>query len=56
MLQYYGVDIGVQVARKHIDWYTQNLIGAREFRSVVNQQEDPIVVRKLIQDFYTKFL
>ena len=56
MLQYYGVDIGVQVARKHIDWYTKDLIGAKEFRALVNQQEDPIVVRKLIQDFYIKFL
>jgi len=52
MLQYYGRSIGVQVARKHIDWYTKDLMGAKDFCSLVNQQEDPGIVLKAIRDFY----
>ena len=32
---------GVNIARKHIGWYTKGLPGSAEFRNRVNQQDDP---------------
>jgi tRNA-dihydrouridine synthase B len=36
---FYGEDLGVRVARKHIGWYTKELDNATAFRAVVNQAE-----------------
>ena len=44
MLELYGTQIGVNLARKHIGWYTKGLPGSAEFRNKVNQQDDPAVV------------
>jgi tRNA-dihydrouridine synthase B len=32
----YGEDTGVRVARKHLGWYTQDLVGGEDFRRDVN--------------------
>jgi tRNA-dihydrouridine synthase len=37
----YGTHTGVNLARKHIGWYTKGLPGSAEFRNMVNQQDDP---------------
>ncbi len=37
--EFYGEAIGVRVARKHIGWYTGQLLGQREFRSRINRIE-----------------
>jgi tRNA-dihydrouridine synthase B len=34
---FYGVDVGVKVARKHISWYTKGLAGSASFRQAMNQ-------------------
>ncbi len=52
MLEHYGTDAGVRMARKHIAWYSTGLPGSAEFRAVVNQANDPVRVRGLIRDFY----
>ena len=44
MLSLYGRQTGVNLARKHIGWYTKGLPGSAEFRNRVNQQDDPAVV------------
>ena len=44
MLAIYGTHTGVNLARKHIGWYTKGLPGSAELRNNVNQQDDPAVV------------
>lgn len=52
MLDYYGVDAGVRIARKHIAWYSKGLPGSAEFRARVNQTADAAAVRGLVADLY----
>ena len=56
MLRLYGVQTGVNLARKHIGWYTKGLPGSAELRNTVNQQADPAVVVRMLQDFYAPWL
>ena len=56
MQSLYGVQTGVNLARKHIGWYTKGLAGSAEFRNQVNQQDDPKVVTGMLQDFYSPWL
>ena len=56
MLDHYGPEIGVNMARKHIGWYTKGLDGSAEFRNTVNQQPDPTVVLDMLERFYTPWL
>src|SRR5687768_2052743 len=52
----YGVQTGVNLARKHIGWYTKGLTGSAEFRNRVNQQDDPRVVIEMLREFYSPWL
>ncbi len=52
MLALYGTETGVNLARKHIGWYTRGLHGSAEFRNRVNQQADPKVVLAMLAEFY----
>lgn len=52
MLDHYGVDVGVKVARKHIGWYTKGLPGSAEFRNRANQEDDPEQVSQMLADFF----
>jgi tRNA-dihydrouridine synthase B len=52
MLDHYGVDVGVKVARKHIGWYTKGLPGSAEFRNRANQEDDPEQVLQMLTDFF----
>jgi tRNA-dihydrouridine synthase B len=56
MLELYGTHTGVNLARKHIGWYTKGLPGSAELRNTVNQQDDPAVVVRMLQDFYSPWL
>src|SRR5438067_1602316 len=56
MLQLYGTHTGVNLARKHIGWYTKGLPGSAELRNTVNQQDDPAVVVLMLQEFYSPWL
>jgi tRNA-dihydrouridine synthase B len=56
MLSLYGTHTGVNLARKHIGWYTKGLPGSAELRNQVNQQDDPQVVVRMLQDFYSPWL
>jgi tRNA-dihydrouridine synthase B len=37
LYEFYGVETGVRVARKHISWYTKGLSGSANFRHSMNQ-------------------
>jgi len=52
MLEHYGTDAGVRMARKHIAWYSTGLPGSAEFRAAINQAYDPVRVREMIREFY----
>jgi len=56
MQSLYGTVTGVNLARKHIGWYTKGLHGSAEFRQKVNTQDDPRVVVQMLRDFYAPWL
>jgi tRNA-dihydrouridine synthase B len=56
MLELYGTHTGVNLARKHIGWYTKGLPGSAELRNAVNQQDDPTAVKRMLRDFYSPWL
>ena len=56
MLSLYGTHTGVNLARKHIGWYTKGLPGSAEVRNQVNQQDDPNVVVAMLREFYAPWL
>jgi tRNA-dihydrouridine synthase B len=56
MLRLYGQHTGVNLARKHIGWYTKGLPGSAELRNRVNQQDDPMVVVSMLHEFYAPWL
>ncbi|CAN5288247.1 tRNA dihydrouridine synthase DusB [soil metagenome] len=52
MLEHYGNEVGVNMARKHIGWYTRGLHGSAEFRNKANQIADPNQVKAMLAEFY----
>jgi len=56
MLDHYGDDVGVKIARKHLGWYTKGLPGSAEFRNRVNFINDAKIVLEEIERFYEPFL
>ena len=56
MLDHYGPQVGVKIARKHLGWYTKGLAGSAEFRNFVNFIDDPVVVLDEIDRFYEPML
>jgi tRNA-dihydrouridine synthase B len=56
MLSLYGNHTGVNLARKHIGWYTKGLPGSAELRNRVNQQDDPGVVKAMLREFYAPWM
>jgi tRNA-dihydrouridine synthase B len=55
MLEHYGTFTGVNMARKHIGWYTKGLNGSAEFRNRVNQEPDAERVKAMLADFYAPY-
>jgi tRNA-dihydrouridine synthase B len=56
MLDHYGTVTGVNMARKHIGWYTKGLPGSAEFRNRVNFVAEPERVLDMLREFYTPWL
>ncbi len=56
MQSLYGKVTGVNLARKHIGWYTKGLCGSAEFRNKVNQVDDPAMVVAMLREFYSPWL
>jgi tRNA-dihydrouridine synthase B len=52
MLTLYGEHTGVNMARKHLGWYTRGLHGSAEFRNKVNQVPDAATVKAMLAEFY----
>jgi tRNA-dihydrouridine synthase B len=56
MLDHYGEMTGVNMARKHLGWYTKGLPGSAEFRNRVNQIPDSASVLAALAAFYDPYL
>ena len=56
MLDHYGEEVGVKIARKHLGWYTKGMHGSAEFRHRANFIDDPSVVLAELEKFYEPFL
>ncbi|MCY7271821.1 MAG: tRNA dihydrouridine synthase DusB [Sphingomonas bacterium] len=56
MQSLYGIVTGVNLARKHIGWYTKGLSGSAEFRNKVNQVDEPATVIRMLREFYSPWL
>jgi tRNA-dihydrouridine synthase B len=56
MLEHYGPENGVNIARKHIGWYTKGLHGSAEFRNAFNKEPDPARAKAMLRDFYAPWL
>ena len=56
MQSLYGVQTGINLARKHIGWYTKGLAGSAEFRNRVNFVDNPATVKSMLRDFYAPWL
>lgn len=54
MLELYGAQSGVAIARKHLGWYTKGLSGSAEFRNHVNKISDPVKVMSMLAEFYDR--
>ncbi len=56
MLEMYGTKVGVNLARKHLGWYTKGLPGSAEFRNRVNFIDDHKAVIAALAEFYGPML
>ncbi len=56
MLEHYTEATGVNMARKHLGWYTKGLHGSADFRNKVNQIDDAKTVKSMLRDFYEPHL
>ena len=56
MLAHYGTENGVNIARKHIGWYTKGLHGSAEFRNAFNKEPDAARAKAMLYDFYSPWL
>ncbi len=52
ILDHYGIDNGVKIARKHIGWYSKGLPNSAEFRAAVFRQTEPEAVHAFVRRFY----
>jgi tRNA-dihydrouridine synthase B len=52
ILEHYGEASGVKIARKHVAWYSKGLHSSNDFRTRINQMDDPKAVEAAIHDFY----
>ncbi len=51
---FYGTELGVRVARKHISWYSKGGTGSAAFRRAVNLVETIAEQRTMIDEFFTR--
>ena len=53
LYDFYGVDCGVRIARKHIAWYTKGLAGSAAFRRRMNEWDAPEGQLDAVDEFFT---
>lgn len=53
MLEHYGTQAGVRVARKHLGWYCKGFPGAPELRAALMTVGDPAIVRRMLREAWS---
>ena len=56
MIQHYGEELGVRMARKHMGWYSKGLPSSADFRVAVNQMLCAQKIRNLIHSYFDPLL
>jgi len=56
IIEHYGEEQGVRVARKHLGWYSSGLHGSSEYRQKVMQESNADKVRSIIRQYYATLL
>ena len=56
MLDHYGTQAGLRIARKHLGWYSKGLPNSAEFRATVMQLDDTGAVMQTIRDFFAPLI
>ena len=51
---FYGAELGVRIARKHLHWYTASLPGADALRQQVNEAESIVAQRFAVARFFAR--
>ena len=54
IIEYYGDEIGVKMARKHIGWYSSGIKGSSEFRVRINNMTNKTEVKENIINFFNQ--
>ena len=52
MLEHYGLETGVRMARKHLGWYSKGLPASADFRAALNRETDAGKVRSMLASFF----
>jgi tRNA-dihydrouridine synthase B len=52
MLEHYGLETGVRMARKHLGWYSKGLPDSADFRAALNRETDAGKVRSMLASFF----
>ncbi|GGI99578.1 tRNA dihydrouridine synthase DusB [Halopseudomonas pertucinogena] len=56
LLEFYGAEQGMRIARKHVGWQLRSMPGAEEFRRRFNRIECAAEQRQAIQTFFDRLL
>jgi tRNA-dihydrouridine synthase B len=54
LYSFYGAELGVRVARKHISWYSKGCVGSAAFRRTINCVETAAEQRAMIETFFAR--
>jgi tRNA-dihydrouridine synthase B len=54
LYEFYGLETGFRVARKHIAWYTKGLVGSAHFRHHMNQLPSIDEQMQAVNDFFCR--
>ncbi|HSQ98038.1 MAG TPA: tRNA dihydrouridine synthase DusB [Rickettsiales bacterium] len=52
IIEHYGENIGIPIARKHIAWYSTGLKGSSEFRNEINKLKNIDEIKEKIEIFF----
>jgi tRNA-dihydrouridine synthase B len=54
MIDHYGDNIAINLAKKHLGWYSNGMNGAANYRANINKSKDKSEILDLIEDFFSK--
>jgi tRNA-dihydrouridine synthase B len=54
ILEHYGKEVGIKIAKKHVGWYSKGLSNSAEFRVNVNRVDNAQSLSEMIDTFYAQ--